>query len=179
MPTEYKRTSTRGVWTQDDLDRAIYLIKNENTSIRSASRITRVPEKTLRNRMKTNDFQKKTMGSPPALGFEAEAKLVEHVKELQAEGFAPTKRYLRKMAFSLAEAMMIKHSFNEDEKMAGADWLRSFLRRNSSLAAQISNSPDEVTAKKGRVRGLGGKKEADLNKKKISCKNCEIITVVE
>lgn len=155
MPTDYKRVSNRGSWSQIDLDAAINLIKNENISIRAAARATGVPEKTLRNRILKNNFLKQAMGPAPVLGNDAEVKLVQHIKALQARGFAPSRRSVRKIAFNLAEAMGVKHTFNKMKRMAGNDWFKSFMRRNHSLSVR-------------KAQGLSNARAEGMNKKECN-----------
>ncbi|XP_018572198.1 uncharacterized protein LOC108911691 [Anoplophora glabripennis] len=40
------------------------------------------------------------------------------------------------LAYQLAKQLEIKHTFNSNVEMAGEDWLRSFLRRNSDLSVK-------------------------------------------
>lgn len=35
---------------------------------------------------------------------------------------------IRKLAFDLAEKMSIQHPFNKDSKIAGIDWVQSFMK---------------------------------------------------
>lgn len=136
MPTFYLvRKSTRGQWTQDDLTRAVNAVLQEQIPIRQAARTNNIPERTLRARLATQKFIKgSSMGESSFLGEDAERKLCNHVQKLQASGFAPTTKNLRMMAYNLAKSMGLRHRFNEDKKMAGADWLKLFLKRNPTLS---------------------------------------------
>lgn len=96
------------------------------SSIRSAAKANNIPEKTLRNRIKTNNLIKGRLGQPPRLGIEAENKLEDHIRKLQKSGFAPTRKQLRRIAFNLAEKMKIKHNFNSEKEEAGVDWLKLY-----------------------------------------------------
>lgn len=60
--------------------------------IRRAAREYNIPEGTLRGRLATDNFKKGRLGQPSYLDEDAERKLVEHVRKLQASGFAPTRR---------------------------------------------------------------------------------------
>lgn len=145
MPTFYgPRKSTRAMWTQEQLDRAIKAVQIEHLPVRQAAWENNIPEKTLRNRLATGNFLKGRLGQPSHLGPDAERKLVEHVRKLQLAGFAPTRKHLRKIAYNLAKSMGLKNKFNEKKEIAGQDWYKSFMKRNPALSLRkaegISNA---------------------------------------
>jgi len=41
---------------------------------------------------------------------------------------------VRELAYQLAEANQMKHSFNKEKKAAGKKWLYSFMRRHPQLS---------------------------------------------
>lgn len=43
-------------------------------------------------------------------------------------------RAVRRLAYEFAVALNIKHKFNNEKKIAGYDWLSSFLRRHPELS---------------------------------------------
>lgn len=47
---------------------------------------------------------------------------------------------LRKAAFEFAEKNSIKYNFNLHTRLAGIDWIYSFLKRNSSISVRKSES---------------------------------------
>lgn len=69
------------------------------------------------------------MGTSSLFGKENENKLVQHIQKLQSRGFCP-------IAYKFAEALQIKHNFNNEKEIAGYDWLNSFLRRNPILTVR-------------------------------------------
>ena len=96
MPTQYgPRKTSRASWTQEELNRAIHLVKVKKMPIRRAARENNVPESTLRDRLATGNFKKRSLGQPSYLGEDTERKLVEHIRKLQAAGFAPTRNIAR------------------------------------------------------------------------------------
>ncbi|XP_031336978.1 tigger transposable element-derived protein 1-like [Photinus pyralis] len=135
MPNVYVRKSSKGSWSQEDLQQAIGVIEN-GLSIRSAGKQFKIPESTLRNRLKKNSFEKKGMGPEAQLGIDAENKLSLHIKKLQAVGFAPTQRDVRHLAFNLATSLNKKHTFNTETKTAGKVWFSSFMRRHPELSVR-------------------------------------------
>lgn len=136
MPNVYKRKTNKGSWTEDDLSSAVSAIKNGSLSIRAASKRFKIPESTLRHRMKKNDFTKRTLGPDGQLGLETEEKLALHIIKLQSVGFAPTQKNVRMLAYNLAETLGIKHTFNKDHKTAGKVWFSSFMRRHPNLSVR-------------------------------------------
>lgn len=136
MPNVYVRKSNKGSWSEEDLRRATEAIKNDSFSIRAASRQFNIPESTLRNRLRRNTFEKHALGPDSQLGVDAEKKLAHHIKKLQAVGFAPTQHDVRILAYSLAETLGKKHTFNSEKKIAGKVWFASFMRRNADLSVR-------------------------------------------
>lgn len=138
MPTLYgPRKTTRASWSQDSLNQAIKTIREEKTPVRSAARKFNIPESTLRGILLKGRSEKPKLGKGPLLGHNAEEKLVEHVKKLQAAGFPVTRTELRVIAYDLAKTLEIANSaFNNGTKMTGRDWLKSFLTRHPGLSVR-------------------------------------------
>ena len=146
MPN-YKAKGLRGTWSEENLRAAAQAVA-EGSSIRKAAKANRIPEKTLRHRLKSNNLIKGKLGQPPVLGWEAENKIVLHVKRLQKAGYAPTKTALRKMAFNLAEKMDIVSAthFSKETRSAGKGWLKAFLNRNSTLTIRKAQGVSKARA---------------------------------
>lgn len=140
MPTFYKRKpgSTRGTWNEIDLRQAIEAINSNRMGINEAARYYEIPATTLRRRKKQNMLEKVKLGPQPTLNLEVENKIVQHIKNLQKHGFAPTRDIVRSMGFELAEKMNIPHKFNIEKRQAGFDWLNLFLNRHSDLSVRKS-----------------------------------------
>lgn len=51
------------------------------------------------------------------------------------------------LAFELAEANGINHSFNREKKSAGKDWLYSFLKRNPRISLRYPEHTSMARAK--------------------------------
>ena len=64
---------------------------------------------------------------------EQERELVDFVLLMESRLFGLTLTELRSLAYELAERNKLKHNFSSAKKMAGKDWLYSFLRRNPEL----------------------------------------------
>ncbi|XP_071562383.1 uncharacterized protein [Temnothorax nylanderi] len=147
MPTFYgQRKTNRGAWTQENLDKALKDLQKGNVSIREVALNNNIPEKTLRTRLKQNNFIKGRLGKKCYLGEEVEKQLVEHIKKLQSVGFAPSKKEIRKIAFNLSEKMGLKQVFNTEKKIAGSDWYKSFMRRNPTLIIRKPRKTSNASA---------------------------------
>ncbi|CAB3221194.1 unnamed protein product [Arctia plantaginis] len=123
MPNKYIRKClhTRGNWSEETLQCAIYSIKNEGLSIYSAAIRYNIPRKTLERRFKTDNMKKGPMGPSCMFGEENEKKLSVHIKTMQARGFPLTINDVRVIAFKFAENLNLKHKFNKTTEKAGYD----------------------------------------------------------
>lgn len=149
MPTFYKRkgTSGRGEWSEDSLKNAVKAVENKEMGVNAAAKAFGIPKTTLKRRLKSQSFNKGSMGKNSLLGIENEKKIVGHIKKLQSRGFTPTRDSVRSMAYYLAESLQLKHNFNHETKQAGYDWLSSFLVRNPELSIRQSEGVSIARAK--------------------------------
>ncbi|XP_018567995.1 tigger transposable element-derived protein 6-like [Anoplophora glabripennis] len=135
-PSVYKRkpnSKPRGVWSEADLRNAVHDI-GEGTGVNAAAKQFGIPKTTLKRRLKRKSFTvENRLGPSSSLGSEAETKLARHIIKLQRNGFCPTRTEVRANAFELAEKLKIPHKFNKGTRLAGMDWLRSYLRRNPEI----------------------------------------------
>jgi DDE superfamily endonuclease/Tc5 transposase DNA-binding domain len=139
MPRKYKRKSNRASWTQQDLTGAKYSVENLGYSLRKAASFHGVPVSTLRDRLKKQCFEKKTMGSSCYLGDHVETQLAEHIVKLQEAGFAPTRQIVKEMAYTLANKLSLPMKFNPTKEAAGDHWFLSFMERNQNLSLRKSH----------------------------------------
>lgn len=75
MPRTYIRKSNRGSWDENDLQKTIKAVKDGEQTVYKASKIFKIPEKTLRRRLLKNDDKKCGLGPKGVLGVEIERKL--------------------------------------------------------------------------------------------------------
>lgn len=149
MPTRYtkKGTSDRGNWSEDSLNNAAKAVEQKEMGVNEAAKEFGIPKTTLKRRLKSKNFSKGSMGKPTILGIENEKKMVAHIKKLQSRGFTPSRDSVRSMAYHLAVSLQLKHSFSNDSKQAGYDWLSSFLFRNPELSIRQSEGVSIARAK--------------------------------
>lgn len=70
-----------------------------------------------------------------------------------------TGKDVRRLAYEFTEELGIKHNFSKKYKMAGKDWLHSFMKRNN-----LSHSTAEFTSS-ARARGFNPTKVGSLFEK--------------
>lgn len=141
MPTKYTRKVTalpRRQWTQEHLETALGRLNKGEIGVNEAARIYGIPSRTLRRRRRTGIIAELPLGPQSLLGVENEKRLVKHIQKMEKAGFAMDREALRSLAFQFAELLGIQHRFNRETRMAGYDWLSSFLRRNNELSVRQS-----------------------------------------
>lgn len=140
------RTTNRAKWTEDTLKKAIEAVNNGN-SVKKVSKDFNIPRSTLRDRLKSQNGAKPSLGRKPIFSEEQEQQLSDHVVTLAKIFYGITPTDLRRLAFDVAEKIGLKHNFNQDSKMAGLDWLRGFIKRHKiSLRAPEATSLNRATA---------------------------------
>ena len=65
---------------------------------------------------------------------ELERQLVDRIKVMERSMHGLTTLDVRRIAYELAVKLNVKHGFNPETKMAGKEWLRSFMKRNEDLS---------------------------------------------
>ncbi|KAJ0177761.1 hypothetical protein K1T71_006634 [Dendrolimus kikuchii] len=71
----------------------------------------------------------------PVLGFDNEKRIVAHILKLGDAGFPPDRIVIRQLAYQFAEKLGLKHTFNNESKMAGPQWLK--INVNTKIDYQI------------------------------------------
>ena len=77
---------------------------------------------------------------------DVETELVEHCLTLESMYFGMRIDDLRHLAFDVAEANNIEHSFNQQTRMAGKKWYYSFMRRHPQLSLREPESTSMARA---------------------------------
>jgi hypothetical protein len=71
-------------------------------------------------------------------GVETDSKIIAQVKEIGKAGFGPYGTTVRSIAYKFAVELNLPHRFNNEEQMAGHEWMRSFIDSNSDWSVQQS-----------------------------------------
>ncbi|XP_060801031.1 uncharacterized protein LOC132901895 [Amyelois transitella] len=146
MPGNYKRTSTRKSWSQEDMDKAIEAVKNNRMGWLLASKHFNVPQATLRRHYHSTPVN---LGRfKPTFNKDMEKALVDRVLEFESRLFGFNTTEIRKLAFEFAEKLGLNHRFDKNEKIAGWDWLKGFRERNPNIALR---APEPTSAARARA----------------------------
>ena len=124
-----RRTTEKAKWTEGQLKEAMRLV-SEGQSVKSVSRQFAIPRSTLRDRLKSNNNSKPSMGRPPIFNEEQEKEIAKRVIDLANLFYGITLTELRRLAYQVAEELKVKHNFNKETQMAGEDWAVGFRKRN-------------------------------------------------
>jgi hypothetical protein len=111
MPTTHKQKNYEsGRWKQEDLERVINAVKGKSMGINAVSKAFEIPSRTLRRRILQDNY-KRSLGPAAYSGSDAEIKMVLHIQQMQAAGFALSRKDVQILAFILAQKSGIKHRF--------------------------------------------------------------------
>lgn len=156
MPRNANRTTSRRSWTADGLSQAIAAV-NYGVSKTQAAKLYGIPKRTLRRYLRTPpDTSGSGPVSLPPLGsfrpvftVEQEQLLVNHIIQMGECFYGLSYKEVRSLAFQMAEKNGIPHPFDQRIKLAGPDWLKSFLRRHPTLSLR---APENTSV--ARARGF-------------------------
>jgi hypothetical protein len=70
------------------------------------------------------------------LGSDAEIEMASHIQQMQAAGFALSRKGVQILSFKLAQKLGIKHRFCIAKGRAGKDWFASFMRRHPEISVR-------------------------------------------
>ena len=132
MVRNYKKKTQRCSYAAAKLQEAISEI-NSGKSVKSISKNFGVAPKTLRrHRYRTV----KNPGTPGQgrqqyIPIEIEECIADHIREMNTRMFGLTTQNVKKLVYDTAVARGIDHPFNDNKKMAGKDWLSSFMKRHA------------------------------------------------
>lgn len=150
MPRNRQRTTNKGRWTKEDLEKARRSIVEGKSSIREASKKFAIPFATLQRRMKTDTERVTTgpsMGRKAVLSPDQETIMVESIKLLGKLFYGLNCQQIRYVAYEFAERQGIIHNFNREKKCAGRDWLEGFLKRNPTVTTRKPEAPSASNSK--------------------------------
>jgi hypothetical protein len=126
-------TSTRGK-TERSLKFTAEVMKNINRCLdagerkRSIAEDMKVPESTLRKRLRMGTVPTSLGRFKATSSNEEEKELAEYCKDLDAKFYGLTIRMLKELAFEYAQQNEIAHRFNNVKKTAGKDWMIRFCK---------------------------------------------------
>ena len=131
MVRVYKRKTERAKYGADTLCHAMEMVASGNLSKRQAMLQLGIPRSTLAKRLKNAEARPDNLGQfKQVFNEEFEKELVNYASEMQNRFYGLIIADLRTLAFQLAEHNGIQHPFNKKLKMAGVDWVASFMKRS-------------------------------------------------
>lgn len=135
MVRNRQRKTDKAKWTANNMELAISAVKN-GRSMREVSRSFSIPLTSLHDRIKNGKTVGPNMGRRTTFTTQQERDIANHCVLLSNLFYGMTPIELRRRAFEYAEASKIKHDFNVDSRLAGKDWLRGFLKRNTNVSVR-------------------------------------------
>lgn len=136
----------RAQWTEEELIAAMNAIRDGMPPFR-ASKIFKIPRRTLRNHLKSGSLKKK-LGRNPILFEVQERGLVGQIGRLCDIGMPLTPRILRKSVYSFVKENKIRHSFSIHKEIAGKKWLKCFYSRHPEIAKRRAQKLNPARAQK-------------------------------
>lgn len=77
---------------------------------------------------------------------EQEKELTDYVQDMESRLFGLTTTELRRLAYQLAQRNGLQHNFNNNDQIAGLDWLKGFLRRHQNLSLRTPEATSAARA---------------------------------
>lgn len=147
MPRVYHKKNLRTVWSKELLEAAAKAVQDNRCSVNAASKDFKIPRRTLRDYLLKRTTSSK-LGRNTILSPQLEADLCERIIRLANVGYPVTSKIIRSSVYTFCVDNNIKHNFNNDKKLAGPDWLKSFLARHPEIAKRKSQSMNPGRASK-------------------------------
>lgn len=130
MPRNYTRITSRASYSKEDLENAIERVKRKEMSNYAASKLYGIPTSTLNDRVKgKTGLCSETLGRPPAIPLEQEAKIASCLQVLEKWGWGLS----RDEVLDIVDKYILKNNIKTPFKngIPGADWFISFRTRNN------------------------------------------------
>ncbi|XP_033219983.1 uncharacterized protein LOC117174750 [Belonocnema kinseyi] len=135
-------SGNRKPWKEEDMRKAIEMVRQNKISIARAARKFMLPRSTLprwaNSKLKTEKAAANKIGRPPILGFDLEKKLVEYALMMKDKFYGITREDLRRMAYVFAKKQNKKVRFKSNMTF-GTRWVYKFLERHKNLVDFVSH----------------------------------------
>jgi hypothetical protein len=110
--------------------------RKKNMPLATAAKEFGVPRNTLKTRLVSGSKSNRQTGTRATLSGTTEVQSVRHLLLLDSRGFGLTVMDVRELTFKFATMNELGHRFSLEKKMAGCDWVHSFLKRNPKLSVR-------------------------------------------
>ena len=124
-------------YTQDDLEAAIGVIKQQFMSIRQASKAFNVPRSTLQDKVNERVPLKATSGPDPVLKKDEEQRLVDWCLHMARIGYGRTRGEFLDVVQRIIQKDERPTPFKDSRP--GKDWYYQFLKRHPELVEKETN----------------------------------------
>ncbi|XP_055637195.1 uncharacterized protein LOC129775934 isoform X2 [Toxorhynchites rutilus septentrionalis] len=142
MSRNTNRKGKRMQWTVEKLALAMEAVHN-GMQRTTAAKLYGVPKCSLSRYLKTTENPKEVKLAPRgrfSLSLQQEEQLVMYAKEIAECFHGLSALEMRSLAFQMAEKSRVLNSFNRQLKLAGWDWLQSFLQRHRTVSLRKQDS---------------------------------------
>ncbi|XP_049878885.1 uncharacterized protein LOC126375862 [Pectinophora gossypiella] len=131
MPSKYQRKSLRATrYTKEDLETAVNKVRNKELTNYAASQIYGIPTSTLHDRVRgRTGILSHTLGRPPAIPMEMEARLANCLRILEKWGWGLSKEEVLDLTSSFIKQNGLQTPFNNDRP--GDAWFLEFRKRHN------------------------------------------------
>lgn len=137
----------RALWSEDDLVAAVRAVQRGTLSTYKAAERYKVPRRTIRNHLQSGSL-KKSLGRKAILNDKEEAQLVQRIIRYSEMGLPVTPKILRRLVYKYCEQNNIKHNFNNEDKRAGKDWFKAFMKRHHEISVRKAQFMNPARAQK-------------------------------
>lgn len=134
MPRKRARTTEIAKWDEGTIKLAVNDVLNATKKLREAARSYGIPVSTLRDRIKNGNVAGPRLGRKSTFSAQQEKEIADHIKNLARAFYGISSLELRRLVYEFAEKNNIQNNFNKASRLAGPDWLESFLKRNPSIS---------------------------------------------
>lgn len=127
------------MWTEDNLRRAVKQVIVEKMSKKQAALLNNIRRPTLIRHIKKANLGlgvKKQPGRPTVLSEEQEMELVVLIQDMESRLYGLTITDVRRIVYLFCEKNAIPNTFNQQDGMAGRNWIKLFLGRHSDLSVR-------------------------------------------
>lgn len=139
MPRKYKCRGLRGVWSEEDMNKAVTDVVKKGWSVKQSALVHNIPRLTLRRHViksRAGLTPKKRLGRPSILSAEQESELVDLVKTMVKRLFGLNQMDIRRLVYQYCDSNNIRNNFSKKDSCAGRDWFEAFMNRHQDLSVR-------------------------------------------
>ncbi|KAJ8887791.1 hypothetical protein PR048_014009 [Dryococelus australis] len=132
-------TTDQCSWTEETMVRAVKAFEDNKVRLFTAAKTFNVPRTTLWWRVLSN-VSMPEFGQHTTFSRTVDEELVTHLLKLDSLGYGLTFKELQTLVNRFAFANGLKHPFNNEEEMAGNEWVRGFPSLHKALSVSVSEA---------------------------------------